>query len=143
MTQLRTPTQTDMVQLAFWATNPELTALDPPAGAVHNPLIWSIYTDDETFIGIVSLYNHEGTSAELGIRIGEKAYWSRRHGSWAVQEILKYGWQMGLTRIHLKVVPTNTRAIKCYETCGFIETGYKTISGIWFLLMEVKHELLP
>lgn len=143
MTQLRTPTQTDLVQLAQWAANPELVVLDPPAGEVRNPLIWSIYTDDGVFIGMASLYNREGTSAEMGIRIGEKGYWGQGHGTWATQEILKYGWQMGLNNIHLKVVPTNTRAIRLYEACGFTKIGHKTISGMLFLLMEIEHKLLP
>jgi RimJ/RimL family protein N-acetyltransferase len=106
-------------------------------------MIWSIYTDDGVFIGIASLYNREGASAELGIRIGDKSYWGQGHGKWVVQQVTEYGWQLGLSRIHLKVVPTNTRAIRCYEACGFEKMEYKTISGILFLLMEVKHELLP
>jgi RimJ/RimL family protein N-acetyltransferase len=132
-----------MAQLAQWATDPELTALDPPAGVVHDPMIWSIYTDDGMFIGMASLYNREGTSAELGIRIGNKSYWGQGHGKHAVQQVVEYGWQLGLSKIHLKVVPTNTRAIRCYEACGFEKMGYETISGILFLLMELKHELLP
>ncbi len=63
-------------------------------------------------------------STELGIAIGEKAYWSQGHGTDAVRLLLRYGFnELNLNRICLHVYSFNTRAIRCYEKAGFVLEG--------------------
>ena len=62
--------------------------------------------------------------AELRIRIGEKDYWNQGYGTDAVRSILRLALnELGLRRIYLKVYRFNTRAIRCYEKCGFRRQG--------------------
>jgi diamine N-acetyltransferase len=59
-------------------------------------------------------------SAELGILIGDKAYWNRGFGTEAVRLLVQYGFNtLNLNRIFLHVFATNPRAIRAYEKAGF------------------------
>lgn len=62
--------------------------------------------------------------AELGIVIGEAAYWSRGYGSDAVRTALRYGFgELGLNKISLDVIEYNERGIRSYEKVGFQREG--------------------
>lgn len=137
MTQLRTPTLDDLAQVSIWSADQELASLDPPAGVAMDPLLWSVYTDEGVHIGFISIYNREGSVAEIGIRLGEKTYWGQGHGTNAVREVLKYCPYLGVAKVHLKVLPTNVRAIRCYEKCGFFIITPIIIDNIYFLYMEI------
>jgi len=130
MTQLKEPTVEDIARGGIWASDPDITSLDPPAGEVREPLIWSIYTDGDIHIGFVSRYNLTNEDVEVGIRIGEKAFWGQGHGTWAFNEMLKHCWKSGMTRVHLKVLPSNTRAIRLYQRCGFKRCGERIIRSM-------------
>jgi RimJ/RimL family protein N-acetyltransferase len=63
-------------------------------------------------------------SAELQIRIGETDARDRGLGSHAVRALLDIGWRdLGLHRIALTARADNTRAIRAYEKCGFVQEG--------------------
>lgn len=62
--------------------------------------------------------------AELGIMIGEPAYWSRGYGTEALRAAMRYGFDaLGLNKIALDVLEHNTRGIRSYEKCGFQREG--------------------
>jgi len=74
-------------------------------------------------LGFLSI-NHHDRSAELGISIGEKRYWSKGHGTQAVRLLAKHGFEnLNLNRIYLQVYETNPRARRCYEKAGFSLDG--------------------
>jgi RimJ/RimL family protein N-acetyltransferase len=82
--------------------------------------------DDWVPIGNQSLFNHDQVahSAELGIMIGNKAYWNKGYGTRAIQLMLKHSFEtLNLHRVHLIVYETNKRAIRCYEKVGFVHEG--------------------
>ncbi len=63
-------------------------------------------------------------TAELGIVIGEKEYWSQGYGREAIGMLLEIGFEhIGLNRIGLYLVSINTRGYKCYLASGFKEEG--------------------
>lgn len=63
-------------------------------------------------------------SAEFGIFIGEKSYWSRGYGSEATRLMLQYGFgTLNLHRIWLRVFANNRRAIRAYEKAGYQQEG--------------------
>lgn len=63
-------------------------------------------------------------SAELGIFIGNKNYWSQGYGAEAINLLLNYGFNLlNLNSIILRVHSFNKRAISCYKKCGFKEIG--------------------
>ena len=77
-------------------------------------------------IGGCSLMDTDARSrrAELGIVIGNKAYWDRGFGTDVMRTLLRYGFEtLNLHRIYLRVFETNPRAIKVYQRVGFTEEG--------------------
>jgi len=74
-------------------------------------------------IGNVGLHNIDwvNSSAEIGIMIGEKEYWSKGLGADAMEAMLGYAFSdLNLYRVYLSVFSFNERAIRCYEKCGFV-----------------------
>ncbi len=63
-------------------------------------------------------------SAELRIRIGDTAAWGRKLGSEACALLIRYGFEeRNLQRIWLRVYDHNPRAIRLYESLGFVTEG--------------------
>jgi RimJ/RimL family protein N-acetyltransferase len=62
--------------------------------------------------------------AVVGILIGDKNYWGQGYGTDAMKVLIKFIFnQMNIHKIKLHVYSFNTRAIKCYEKCGFKTEG--------------------
>ena len=63
-------------------------------------------------------------NAELGIVIGDKAYWDKGYGAEVMHTLLRHGFgTLNLHRIYLRVFDNNPRAIKVYLRAGFTEEG--------------------
>jgi RimJ/RimL family protein N-acetyltransferase len=91
----------------------------------HHKSFFAIEADGKYIgdCGLMGLGNPHGT-AELGILIGDRAYWGRGYGRDAVRLLLRYGFHyLGLRRIVLTTHAKNVRAIRCYLACGFVEEG--------------------
>jgi diamine N-acetyltransferase len=88
---------------------------------------YSIVTRDENvLIGNCALFGIQpkDRSAELGIVIGEKAYWNRGYGREAIGLLLEMAFDgLGLHRVWLRVMDFNERAHRCYQAAGLIEEG--------------------
>ena len=77
-------------------------------------------------IGQCALFNLHPVAhrMELGITIGDQAYWGKGYGREAVQLLVDYGFRHhNLHRIYLEVHARNERAIRAYRSCGFAEEG--------------------
>ncbi|MBU0928290.1 MAG: GNAT family N-acetyltransferase [Spirochaetes bacterium] len=63
-------------------------------------------------------------SAEIGIVIGDKAYWGRGYGEEALRLLLDYAYRyLNLYNVMLRVYSYNARGIACYEKVGFKAIG--------------------
>ena len=81
---------------------------------------------DGRFIGHCGLFNFNVTahSCELGIGIGDKAYWGKGYGREAMSLLLDYAFRLrNFRRVWLWVHSDNERAIRSYRACGFVEEG--------------------
>lgn len=75
------------------------------------------------YCGLMDLQNRYG-NLELGILIGDRAYWGRGYGRDTVQLLLSYAFHyIGARRVALTTHAKNERAIRCYLACGFVEEG--------------------
>lgn len=82
--------------------------------------------EDNKMVGTVGLHevNWINRNATLGIFIGDKEYRDKGYGTEAIRLILEYGFKyMNLHSIKLDAMKFNSRALKCYEKCGFKENG--------------------
>jgi RimJ/RimL family protein N-acetyltransferase len=81
---------------------------------------------DGKFIGACGLFNVNPTArtCELGIAIGDKAYWSQGYGRDAVCLLVHYAFRYhNFRRVWLWVHAANERAIRAYQAAGFREEG--------------------
>jgi diamine N-acetyltransferase len=77
-------------------------------------------------------FDHHARSAEVGIMIGNKAYWNKGYGTEAMTLMLKHGFEsLNLHRIMLKVYADNPRAIRCYEKAGYVHEGRMRQARYW------------
>ncbi len=86
----------------------------------------AIETADGVHIGNVGLHSIDwkNRAAELGILIGDKAYWSQGYGTDAIRTLLDLAFgEMNLHRVFLRVNDDNARGIRCYEKVGFQREG--------------------
>lgn len=61
---------------------------------------------------------------ELGIVIGEQAYWSKGYGRDAIKTLLRHIFEStSLERINLFTYTDNLRAQRCFAACGFRAVG--------------------
>jgi len=93
-------------------------------GNIHD-VTFAIETDGK-LIGFCGLNHRDvfAATAELGITIGDKAYWGRGYGREAVALLVEYGFtKLNLRRVYLRVHGRNERAIRAYRACGFVEEG--------------------
>jgi RimJ/RimL family protein N-acetyltransferase len=140
-----------------WRTDPELARLDATpllkttfpqylsgyAIELRYPsptrLPFAVETPDGKHIGNCVYYNIDKAKgeAELGIMIGDRAYWDKGYGTDAVTTLVGYIFrQTSLNRIYLKTLESNQRAQKCFQKCGFIPYGKLSRDGYSFTLME-------
>jgi RimJ/RimL family protein N-acetyltransferase len=159
--RLREKKLTDVRNDYQWQIDPELAELDAApildvsfsaylldySSNVHHkdhhryPL--AIETLDGKHIGNCTCYDISVRKAEaqVGIMIGDKAYWGKGYGTDAVNTLVDYIYnQSSFNRLYLKTLDWNKRAQKCFSKCGF--TPYDTLKrdGYNFLLMELKRE---
>jgi len=92
----------------------------------HSEGVFAIETLEGRLIGSVGLHaiRWVDRKAELSVMIGERDYWNRGYGTWAVQEMLRRGFEeMSLQRIYLRVASNHDAAIRVYRKCGFQSEG--------------------
>ncbi|MSP12571.1 MAG: N-acetyltransferase [Chloroflexi bacterium] len=73
-------------------------------------------------IGRMGVYglDRRRRQAELGVLIGEKAYWGKEYGRQAICLFLKYVFAvLPLDRVYLYTYPDNLRAQHSFAACGF------------------------
>jgi RimJ/RimL family protein N-acetyltransferase len=81
---------------------------------------------DGEFIGICGLFNFDqiAMTAELGIGIGNPAYWGQGYGKETVAMLLRYAFRYrNFRRVWLRVHGRNERAQRAYRACGFVQEG--------------------
>jgi RimJ/RimL family protein N-acetyltransferase len=143
--RLRAPERADIPRFVAWLNDPEVIAglaIHLPMGQAEeenwfegmlkrppaeHPLTMEIRQGEGWLpIGNIGLMDIDwrNRSAEVGILIGEKAYWNQGYGREAMQMMLKHGFEtLNLNRIFLRVYETNPRAVRSYEQAGFVHEG--------------------
>lgn len=100
---------------------------------------FAIETMEREHIGNCGFYNIDGEKqeAEVGIMIGNRAYWNRGYGTDAILTLLKYIFaNTSMQRVYLKTLEWNIRAQRCFRKCGFTPCGSLFCWGYTFLVME-------
>ena len=151
----------DAYQDYLWRTDEELSRLDATAPLRTNfPDFKAFYSDELEFpiprrnkfavedlsgkhIGNCMYYDLDKRKGqvELGIMLGEKAYWSHGYGADTVMTLLEYLFNMEkVKRIYLHTLEWNNRAQRCFEKCGFVSCDKVKRDGQTFVVMEIFQE---
>ncbi len=91
----------------------------------HNRVSFAIEADNKC-IGGITLFNFDqiARTCELGVGIGDRAYWGRGYGRDAIRTLLDYAFRLrNIHKVYLAIYSNNERAIRCYRACGFVEEG--------------------
>ena len=142
-----------------WKSDPEIARLDAtlpvqlslsqfralyiyqPPSMEWESRTFGIDTIDGEHIGNCMYYNLDQHlhTVEIGIIIGESAYWNKGYGAEAVEILLRHIFESTRVRkIHLHTLDWNARAQKCFEKCGFRRVGLRNREGYVFLVMELE-----
>ncbi|HEU0132219.1 MAG TPA: GNAT family protein [Mycobacteriales bacterium] len=139
LVRLRAPEARDVDDFHAWFNDPEVTAtlgarypvtlraerewVEQHGVVSYGSAHFSIETLDGVLLGSCSLASTavpENRGAELGITIGNKAYWGRGYGTDAVRTLCRFGFEeMNLHRIELLVFAHHAAARRVYEKVGF------------------------
>ena len=106
---------------------------------------FGIETFDSRHIGNCMYYNMDGEKGqvELGIMIGDRAYWDQGYGSDAVATLVSHIFkETQLERIYLCTLDWNVRAQRCFQKCGFLACGHLVRQGDNFIIMELRRDWL-
>lgn len=120
---------------------PEIGILDPPVGESRNPTLYSVFIKENNLhIGFCCLYNLTITSIELGIRIFNPDYWGKGYGGEILNMLCKHAFSNfpWITAVLAKTPVYNTRAIRCYEKCGFVQTSHAILDGYDMVFMAKR-----
>jgi RimJ/RimL family protein N-acetyltransferase len=96
-------------------------------------------------IGNVMYYNidQQKSEAEIGISIGERAFWSRGYGSDAIVAMTRALLRKSdLKRLYLHTLDWNERAHGAFSRAGFEVCGTSWRDGHTFLVMELRRSTL-
>ncbi len=96
---------------------------------------------DGKIIGHISLAKRRNDWRETQIVIGEKKYWGKGIGKKAIKLLIRKAKKVGISKIYLEVRPTNLRAIRTYEQCGFQKTRIIKHSKNKYLPETLRMEL--
>ena len=103
----------------------------------------SVDTAAGVHIGNVMFYDIDlrKRQAELGIMIGDKAYWSRGYGTETVDLLLDHMFgEYPFDRVYLHTLTWNRRAQKSFHKSGFKDVKPVRKGGYDFILMEIWRE---
>jgi RimJ/RimL family protein N-acetyltransferase len=101
-------------------------------GIVAHPHAWIVEHEDR-LLGEVRLdnLNDHDARARLSTGLLDAAKLGQGLGRRVVRLLLGHAFvQLKLHRVDLRVLPYNTRAIRCYRSCGFVEEGRERESAL-------------
>lgn len=118
----------DPAELPPWSRE---AAFDWVAEIQRHPHAWIIERDG-ALAGSIRLnnVNPKDAKARLGIGLVNHTQLGQGIGRGAITLLLDHAFgKMALNRVYLRVIEYNTRAIRCYESCGFRREGVERQSA--------------
>jgi RimJ/RimL family protein N-acetyltransferase len=110
-----------------------------PAPRSHRFAIMTL--EDGTHIGNCMYYDLDlrRREAELGIMVGDRAYWNGGYGTEATGLLVDHLFEeLELERVYLKTLEWNIRAQNSFIKSGFRQYGWGNQGRYRFMLMEIK-----
>jgi len=121
--------------------NTEIMNADETKNIYKYYIITNLNDDPIGFINTFD-YNENKDDAELGIFIGDKAYWNKGIASTAMKYIIEYHFdEIGFKRLHIETGETNKIARNLFEKLDFHKCGeYLEDCGFKYIVMELIND---
>lgn len=106
-------------------------------------LRFAIETGQGEHIGNCMCYqlNEAKGEAEIGILIGNRAYWDQGYGVEVLELLLEHIFTAtSLGRVYLHTLTWNLRAQRCFTKCGFVSCAEEPRWGRRFLVMDMDRQ---
>ena len=147
-----------------WRVDPELAELDATvamrlslddfrsriAQELRYPTAWvkrfAIDTLDGVHVGNCMAYDLDTVTGEgeVGIMVGERAYWGQGYGTEALALLVDECFAMNsIRRLYLHTLEWNERARRAFAKIGFREVRYVRRAGKDFVRMELQRKDWP
>ena len=147
-----------------WRVDPELAQLDATvtirlslddfrarmAEELRYPTAWvkrfAIETPEGVHIGNCMAYDLDTVTGEgeVGIMVGERAYWGKGYGTEALALLVEQCFAMiAIRRLYLHTLDWNDRARRAFAKIGFREVRPVRRAGKDFILMEILRKDWP
>lgn len=143
LVRLRALEPGDVADLHRWANDPEVTRtlgiryplslaterewVEKAGMPSYGHIRLAVETHDGVLLGNCGFFGTEAPEnrcAELGINLGNKAYWGRGYGTDTVRTLCRFGFgELNLHRIELLVFAHHAPARHVYEKVGFVVEG--------------------
>lgn len=157
-TRLRPKRLEDAAQDYAWARDPELCELEAtfPVSIPYSDYLriyrlellhepkgsqrFAIETIPGEHIGNCMCYqmDEDKREAEVGILIGNRAYWDRGYGTEVMELLLGYVFaHTPVERVYLHTLTWNLRAQRCFAKCGFNPSADESRWGHRFVVMDI------
>jgi RimJ/RimL family protein N-acetyltransferase len=96
---------------------------------------WFVVEVDDKPVGTIALYglSADGRSAEWGRFVIDPSHRGRGWGSDALRLLVEHAYELGVRRLHCKVLAGNAAAERLYARVGFREVGRFEQEGRQFL----------
>ena len=104
---------------------------------------FAVDTLEGKHIGNCSYYNIDlkRAEAEIGIMIGDRAYWEQGYGTDTIKALVSYIFKKSdFKKLYLKTLDWNYRAQNCFRKCGFQQYNRIKRDDHTFILMEISRE---
>lgn len=105
---------------------------------------FAIETLEGKQIGNCMYFNldHDAGQVEIGIMIGDRAYWNQGYGADAIKALVDHIFNtISVTTVCLHTLNWNVRAQHCFTRCGFSPCGFLLRDGHSFIRMETTRSL--
>ena len=102
--------------------------------------ILTIINEKDVIVGFMDYRKRDLSSAiyTIGITIGQK-FWGRGYGKESIKILCDYLFEdLVAEKIVIEVIDKNVRAIKCYESCGFIVDKKSEHEGTSLITMVLE-----
>ncbi|GAA0362970.1 GNAT family N-acetyltransferase [Bacillus horti] len=104
---------------------------------MSKPLAWSIEYQGRCIGQARLIVNEIDRKARYAVGLFDESILGKGFGTEITQVVLHYAFStLGLHRVELRVLEYNTRAIACYEKCGFVKEGLEREGALidekWF-----------
>ncbi len=93
---------------------------------------------DGKAVGVIDLYEYDGTSAGVGVLVYDEADRRKGYGTQALRMLVHHAKSLGIGRLYADIAQGNTPSERLFTKCGFRAVAVTGESGITRFVLEAE-----